>query len=111
MAISGLRGFIGKPVISRGNRNYENYFVNGRYVKSAIVARAIEDAYKAFMMSHRYPFYGISRLQVDTEEVDVNVHPQKLEVRFANQQDVYEKVLPGGKGSAARQRADPGVYD
>ena len=87
-----IRGFIGKPVISRGNRNYENYFVNGRYVKSTIIARAIEDAYKAFMMSHRYPF-TVLQIEVNTEEVDVNVHPQKLEVRFANQQEIYEKVL------------------
>ena len=87
-----IHGFIGKPVISRGNRNYENYFVNGRYVKSTIIARAIEDAYKAFMMSHRYPF-TVLQIEVDTEEVDVNVHPQKLEVRFANQQEIYEKVL------------------
>ena len=86
-----ITGFIGKPVISRGNRNYENYFVNDRYVKSAIVARAIEDAYKTFMMSHRYPF-TVLKLQIDTQEVDVNVHPQKMEVRFSNQQDVYEKV-------------------
>ena len=87
-----IRGFIGKPVISRGNRNYENYFVNGRYVTSTIIARAIEDAYKAFMMSHRYPF-TVLQIEVNTEEVDVNVHPQKLEVRFANQQEIYEKVL------------------
>ena len=87
-----IHGFIGKPVISRGNRNYENYFVNGRYVKSTIIARAIEDAYKAFMMSHRYPF-TVLQIEVNTEEVDVNVHPQKLEVRFANQQEIYEKVL------------------
>lgn len=91
-----ITGFIGKPVISRGNRNYENYFVNDRYVKSAIVARAIEDAYKAFMMSHRYPF-TVLKLQIDTEEVDVNVHPQKMEVRFSNQQDVYEKVCQAVK--------------
>lgn len=86
-----ITGFIGKPVISRGNRNYENYFVNNRYVKSTIIARGIEDAYKPFMMSHRYPF-TVLRISIDTEEVDVNVHPQKLEVRFSNQQDVYEKV-------------------
>lgn len=91
-----ITGFIGKPVISRGNRNYENYFVNDRYVKSAIIARAIEDAYKAFMMSHRYPF-TVLKLQIDTQEVDVNVHPQKMEVRFSNQQDVYEKVCQAVK--------------
>ncbi len=86
-----ISGFIGKPVVSRGNRNYENYFVNERYVKSGIIAKAIEDAYKAFMMSHRYPF-TVLMIQIDTDEVDVNVHPQKLEVRFANQQEIYERV-------------------
>ena len=93
-----IHGFIGKPVISRGNRNYENYFVNGRYVKSTIIARAIEDAYKAFMMNHRYPF-TVLQIMVDTGDVDVNVHPQKLEVRFANQQEIYEKVLQTVKES------------
>lgn len=84
-------GFLGKPVISRGNRNYENYFVNGRYVKNAIVARAIEDAYKSYLMNRRYPFTVLT-IDLDTEELDVNVHPQKLEVRFANQQEIYERV-------------------
>ena len=86
-----ITGFIGKPIISRGNKNYENYFVNGRYVKSAIIARAIEDAYKPFMMSHRYPF-TVLMLQLDPHQVDVNVHPTKMEVRFADQSAVYDKV-------------------
>ncbi len=91
---SGLHiaGFIGKPVISRGNRNFENYFVNGRYVKSAIVARAIEDAYKPFIMNHRFPF-TVLMLQIDSTQVDVNVHPTKMEVRFADQSGIYEQVL------------------
>ena len=91
---SGLHiaGFIGKPVISRGNRNFENYFVNGRYVKSAIVARAIEDAYKPFIMNHRFPF-TVLMLQIDSSQVDVNVHPTKMEVRFADQSGIYEQVL------------------
>ena len=91
-----ISGFIGKPVISRGNRNYENYFVNGRYVKSAIVARAIEDAYKPFMMSHRYPFTVLS-IDINTSHVDVNVHPTKMEVRFANQAQVYDQVYQAVK--------------
>lgn len=91
-----LSGFIGKPVISRGNRNYENYFVNGRYVKSAIVARAIEDAYKPFMMNHRYPFTALM-IQIDMEQVDINVHPTKMEVRFANQTEVYDQVYQAVK--------------
>ncbi len=91
-----LHGFIGKPVISRGNRNYENYFVNGRYVKSNILARAIEDAYKPFMMHHRYPFTALL-LEADTALVDVNVHPTKMEVRFANPGEVYDLVLQAVK--------------
>lgn len=87
-----ITGFIGKPVISRGNRNFENYFVNGRYVKSAIVARAIEDAYKPFIMNHRFPF-TVLMLQIDSAQVDVNVHPTKMEVRFADQSGIYEQVL------------------
>lgn len=98
-----ITGFIGKPVISRGNRNYENYFVNGRYVKSAIVARAIEDAYKPFMMNHRYPFTVLS-IDIDSEQVDVNVHPTKMEVRFANQTEVYDQVYQAVKdGLMARE--------
>lgn len=95
---SGLHisGFIGKPVISRGNRNFENYFVNGRYVKSAIIARAIEDAYKPFIMNHRFPFTVLT-LQIDTAQVDVNVHPTKMEVRFADQTGIYEKVYEAVK--------------
>lgn len=86
-----IRGFIGKPVISRGNRNFENYFVNGRYVRSTVIAKGIEDGYKAFLMNHRYPF-TVLILELNPEELDVNVHPQKLEVRFANQQEIYERL-------------------
>ncbi len=98
-----ISGFIGKPAISRGNRNYENYFVNGRYVRSAIVARAIEDAYKPFMMNHRYPF-TVLMLDIDTEQVDVNVHPTKLEVRFTDQSGIYDSVCEAVKeGLLARE--------
>jgi DNA mismatch repair protein MutL len=101
-----IHGFIGKPVISRGNRNYENYFVNGRYVKSSIIARAIEDAYKPFLMNHRYPFTALM-IEVNTEEVDVNVHPTKMEVRFANQAEVYEQVLQAVKDGLAGRELIP----
>ena len=101
-----ITGFIGKPVISRGNRNYENYFVNGRYVKSAIVARAIEDAYKPFMMNHRYPF-TVLMLQIDSSQVDVNVHPTKMEVRFADQSRVYDAVYQTVKNGLAGRELIP----
>ena len=84
-----LTGFIGKPVLSRGNRTMMNYFVNGRYIKSPVITGAIEQAYKGFLMSHRYPFVTLL-LTIDNHNIDVNVHPTKMEVRFTNQQEVYD---------------------
>lgn len=86
-----IQGFIGKPTISRGNRNFENYYVNGRYVKSKIITKAIEDAYHTFMMQHKYPFTSLY-LTIRGEDVDINVHPTKMEVRFSNQQQVYQEI-------------------
>ena len=86
-----IEGFIGKPVVSRGNRNYENYFVNGRYVKSKIIAGAIEESYKEYMMQHKYPF-TVLHLTIDGEMLDVNVHPQKMELRISNQEQVYHFI-------------------
>lgn len=86
-----IDGFIGKPSISRGNRNFENYYVNGRYVKSKILMKAIEDAYHTFMMQHKYPFTSLY-ITIRGEDVDINVHPTKMEVRFSNQEQVYHRV-------------------
>ena len=83
-----IDGFIGKPVVSRGNRNFENYYINGRYVKSKILMKAIEEAYKPYMMQHKYPFVCL-QYTIDGNEIDVNVHPTKMEVRFQNQGAVY----------------------
>lgn len=83
-----IEGFIGKPVISRGNRNFENYYINGRYVKSKILMKAIEEAYKPYMMQHKYPFVCL-QYTISGDEIDVNVHPAKMEVRFQNQGAVY----------------------
>ncbi len=83
-----ITGFIGKPLISRGNRNFENYFVNGRYVKSSILSKAIEEGYKTFLMQHRYPF-TVLRIQIDGALLDVNVHPTKMELRFADNEGMY----------------------
>lgn len=86
---TSVKGFIGKPVISRGNRNFEHYYVNGRYIKSQILSKAIEDAYKDYSMQHKYPFTALM-IQMPGGEVDVNVHPAKMEVRFQNQQQIYK---------------------
>lgn len=86
-----ISGFIGKPSLARGNRNFENYFVNGRYVKSKLLAKAIEDGYHGFMMQHRYPF-TLLYLEIDGQKVDVNVHPSKMELRFSNQEEIYHQL-------------------
>lgn len=86
-----ITGFAGKPVIARNNRNFENYFINGRYIKSGIVAKAIEEAYKPFMMQHKYPFVML-HLQIEPEFLDVNVHPTKMELRFQNNELVFTAV-------------------
>ena len=87
-----LSGFIGKPLISRGNRNFENYYINGRYMKSNVVAKAIEEAYKPYLMNRQYPF-TVLYLTMDEELLDVNVHPTKMEVRFSNGEKLYETLL------------------
>lgn len=83
-----LEGFLGKPIISRGNRNFENYFVNGRYIKSNIISKGIEDAYKDYTMQHKYPFVAF-HVWLDQNLIDINVHPTKMELRFSNQQEIY----------------------
>lgn len=86
-----VKGFIGKPMVSRGNRNYENYFINGRYIKSALLSKAVEEAYKGFMMQHQYPFC-VLYVTMDTDLLDVNVHPTKMELRFSNNEEIYRRL-------------------
>lgn len=87
-----VTGFIGKPLVSRGNRNYENYFVNGRCVRSSVITKAIEEAYRPYMMNHRYPFTVLA-IEMDGRYLDINVHPTKMEVRFSDQIGVYDQML------------------
>lgn len=84
-----VQGFIGKPLISRGNRNFENYFINGRYVKSNLIAKSIEEAYHSFVMQHKYPF-TVLHLSIHGQLLDINVHPTKMELRFSNGDVVYQ---------------------
>ena len=78
-----IHGFIGKPVLGRATRNYETFFVNGRYVKSKVISSAVEEGYKTFLMQHKYPF-AILHFTIDGEDIDVNVHPTKMEIRIMN---------------------------
>ena len=87
-----LSGFLGKPSCNRSNRNYEFYFLNGRYIKSSLVAKALEEGYRSYLMQHKYPFC-VLMMDVDPVRVDVNVHPAKMEVRFTEEMRVYEFLL------------------
>ncbi len=103
-----VRGFIGKPVVSRGNRNYENYFINGRYIKSSVVSKAIEEGYRSYMMQHKYPFTAL-HISMDTAMIDVNVHPTKLEVRFSDSEAVYYAVYHAVRDALAGKNMIPQV--
>ncbi len=93
-----LHGFLGKPQISRGNRTYEIYYVNGRLIASNILSKAAEEGYETFLMQHRFPFL-ILALDLDGTLVDVNVHPAKAQVRFADGPAVYNFVKTVVKGA------------
>ena len=87
-----VTGFVAKPYVSRGNRNYESYFINGRYIKSSIIYKSIEEGYRTFTMKHRYPFVCLD-FKINQELLDVNVHPTKMEIRFRNGREIYELVV------------------
>ncbi len=87
-----ITGFIGKPFLSKGNRSFENYFVNKRYIKSNVINKAIEEAYKTYVMQHRFPF-TVLFLEVNPESCDVNIHPAKLEFRYDNEKALFHAVF------------------
>lgn len=101
-----LEGFLGKPTLNRANRNFENYFLNNRYIKSKIISKAIEEGYQSYMMQHRYPFCVI-HITVPADSVDVNVHPAKMEVRFSNQNSVYKLIAENITDFLAQQEMIP----
>lgn len=114
-----ISGYVAKPYISRGNRSFEHYFVNGRYIKSPIITKAIEEAYKTFVMIHKFPFVAIY-LTVDSKLLDVNVHPRKMEMRYSRGDELYKfifeeiryvllqkELIPEVSQTAARKKADP----
>lgn len=103
-----VSGFIGKPLINRGNRNYENYFINGRYIKSSILSKAIEEAYKSFLMQHQYPF-TVLYFTFPSETLDVNVHPTKMELRFGNNKEVYRQLCDALYGVLSHRELIPDV--
>ena len=105
-----VTGYIGKPIISRGNRTFENYYINGRFVKSRLIAAAIEQAYKPFMMQHRYPF-TVLHIKIKPELIDVNVHPAKMEVRFQQENEIYELLAGAIENTLRGKEVSPDVSD
>ena len=103
-----ISGFIGKPMISRGNRTYENYFINGRYIKSNIITRAIEEGYKGYIMQHQYPFTAL-HFTIEQSIIDVNVHPTKMELRFSQNEFVYDFVLNAIRNTLSGRELVPEV--
>ena len=103
-----VSGFIGKPVVTRGNRNYENYFINGRFVRSSLLAKGIEDAYKNYLMQHQYPF-TVLYFTFHGNDLDVNVHPSKMELRFGNNQEIYQALTEGLRQVLAHKDMIPEV--
>ena len=87
-----IDGYLGKPIITRANRNFETFFVNGRYIKSDLLSKALEAGYSGYLMQHKYPFCVLN-IKIDTSKIDVNVHPNKMDIRFSEQQTVFESIV------------------
>lgn len=103
-----ITGFVGKPLIGRGNRNYELFFVNNRCVKSSILSKACEEAYKPFLMLHKYPFV-LMYINVPSQDLDVNVHPAKTEIRFLKEQDIYKAVYDATYEGITKRELIPAI--
>ena len=103
-----IKGYIAKPVVSRSNRNFENYYINGRYIKSSIIMKAIESAYEPYMMQHKYPFTAF-HITIDSNQLDVNVHPSKMELRFSDGQSIYDAVYSVISGALTNKELVPKV--
>ena len=101
-----IEGYLGEPTLNRSNRNFEIFFVNGRYVKDKIISKALEEGYKQYLMMHKFPF-AILHIRMDPSMVDVNVHPAKLEVRFNNQALLYDVIKTSVENVLSTQEMIP----
>ncbi len=104
-----IEGVLGKPSINRSNRNYENYYLNGRYIKSSVIAKAVEEGYKPYLMQHKFPFFVLN-IKINTKMMDVNVHPTKMDVRFSNQEYVYDYLVSAISSGLRVHEMIPGVH-
>lgn len=86
-----ISGYLGKPVLNRSNRNFENHFINGRYIKSTLLSKAVEEGYSQYLMQHKFPF-TVLHFRLEAELIDVNVHPTKMDVRFTEADHIFDAV-------------------
>lgn len=103
-----ISGFLAEPIVARSNRSFECYFVNGRYVKSSVVSKALEEAYQPYLMQHKYPF-TVLQLSFGGNMLDVNVHPTKMEVRFSDNPVVYDFIRKSAAKALKREEFIPEV--
>ena len=101
-----IHGFLGKPTLNRSNRNFETCFINGRFVKSTFLYKAIEEGYRAYLMQHKFPF-AVLYFTMDTEKVDVNVHPTKMDIRITDSQIYYEFIVEAISSTLKHQEMIP----
>lgn len=101
-----MYGYLGKPSLNRSNRNFENCFINGRYVKSNFLFKAVEEGYRAYLMQHKFPFV-ILYFEIDTDKVDVNVHPTKMDIRITDSQKYYDFIVTSISRTLQQQEMIP----
>ena len=101
-----IHGFLGKPTLNRSNRNFETCFINGRFVKSTFLYKAIEEGYRAYLMQHKFPF-AVLYFTMDTEKVDVNVHPTKMDIRITDSQIYYDFIVEAISSTLQHQEMNP----
>ena len=101
-----IHGFLGKPTLNRSNRNFETCFINGRFVKSTFLYKAIEEGYRAYLMQHKFPF-AVLYFIIDTEKVDVNVHPTKMDIRITDSQVYYNFIVDAISSTLQQQEMIP----
>lgn len=103
-----IQGFLGKPSLNRSNRNFENCFINGRYVKSTFLFKAIEEGYRAYLMQHKFPF-AVLYFTIDTDKVDVNVHPTKMDIRITDSQKYYDFIVKSISKTLSKPEMIPNI--
>ena len=105
-----ITGYIGKPELSRGNRSFEIYYVNHRYIQSTVIRRALDEAYKPYLMLHKYPVVFLY-FDISPDLIDVNVHPTKKEIRFLEGGDLYDQIVKSIQETLSHKELIPDIHE